>query len=293
MTAVDVGSTIRPMSSTEVRRLHVSRWSTTSLHRLVEIVDAFPGRSVWNPSNGDYGIVNGWRHRRDVAHLYELVAPRDPVAMVRAAMVAARDDGACLFIAVETDSVRRPEFYGRLGMTFMEEVISLEHPSPKPREQRVENIRPLMELDRSLLDQLVGLDHAAFPWIWRNSDVEFSLYVQEPGVELYGVVEDGRIVAYIGFTAFLGWGHIDRVAVAPELQGQGLGLRLTRFATDRLVRVGARRIGLSTQITNEPARRMYEKLGFVRQLATDYRLYGRWIADWPDGSTSQQGHIEP
>ena len=99
------------------------------------------------------------------------------------------------------------------------------------------------------------------------------------------MVEDGKIMAYIGFTAFLGWGHIDRVAVAPEFQGQGLGLRLTRFATDRLVRVGARRIGLSTQITNVPARRMYEKLGFVRQLATDYRLYGRWIADPPNGTT--------
>jgi ribosomal protein S18 acetylase RimI-like enzyme len=91
------------------------------------------------------------------------------------------------------------------------------------------------------------------------------------------VVVDGRIVAYIGFTAFLGWGHIDRVAVEPSFQGQGLGLRLTRFATDRLVRLGARRIGLSTQVSNEPARRMYEKLGFVRQLATDYRLYGRWL----------------
>ena len=113
-------------------------------------------------------------------------------------------------------------------------------------------------------------------------------------MELYGVVEDDKIVAYIGFTAFLGWGHIDRVAVAPELQGKGLGLRLTRFATDRLVRVGARRIGLSTQITNVPARRLYEKLGFVRQLATDYRLYGCWLADRPDDTTShEQGPSRP
>lgn len=283
MTTVDLGSRIRVVSPGDVGRLHVSRWSTTSLQRLLDIVAAYPSRSVWDPSSGDYAIVNGWRHRRDVAHLYELVAPRDPLAIVRSAMTAARLDGSQLFIAVETDSVRQPAFYERLGMRLMEEVISLEHPSPRPREQRVENVRPLRELDRSSLDQLVSLDHAAFPWIWRNSATEFATYVEEPGVELYGVDMDGRIVAYIGFTAFLGWGHIDRVAVAPERQGRGLGLQLTRFATDRLVRLGARRIGLSTQVSNQPARRMYEKLGFVRQLVTDYRLYGRWL----DGRADQ------
>lgn len=277
MTSIDLGAQIRVVTPSDVRRLHVSRWSTTSLQRLVEIVEAYPRRSVWNPANGDYGIVNGWRHRPEIAHLFELAAPRDPVGIVRSAMSAARDDGAELFVAVETDSARRPAFYGRLGMTLMEEVVSLEHPAPEPREQRVENIRPLLELDPVSLRQLVELDHAAFPWVWRNSAVEFAAYVEEPGVELYGVELDGAIVAYIGFTAFLGWGHIDRVAVHPDRQGQGLGMRLTRFATDRLVRLGARRIGLSTQATNGPARGMYAKLGFVRQLATDYRLYGRWI----------------
>ena len=61
-----------------------------------------------------------------------------------------------------------------------------------------------------------------------------------------------------------------------------MGTRMTRFAIDRLVRVGARRIGLSTQLTNASARHMYEKLGFVRQLATDYRVYGRWLDQRPD-----------
>ena len=277
MNPVESAAEARLVTPNDVRRLHVSRWSTTSTQRLVEIVGAYPRRSVWNPASGDYAIVNGWRHRPEIAHLFELAAPRDPIAVVRSAMAAASDDGAQLFIAVETDSTRRPAFYERLGMSLMEEVVSLEHPAPKPREQRVDDIRPLRELDGTTLDQIVALDHAAFPWIWWNSAKEFETYVEEPGVELYGVVLGGRIVAYIGFTAFLGWGHIDRVAVVPDLRRQGLGLILTRFAMDRLVRVGARRIGLSTQDTNVPARRMYEKLGFVRQLATDYRLYGRWI----------------
>ena len=277
MNSVESGAEVRLVTPNDVRRLHVSRWSTTSLQRLIEIVTAFPHRSVWNPASGDYAIVNGWRHRPEIAHLFELAAPRDPVAVVQSAIAAARDDGAQLFITVETDSTRRPAFYERLGLSLMEEVISLEHPDPKPREQRVDDIRPLGDLDQTTLDQIVALDHAAFPWIWRNSTREFRTYVEEPGVELYGVVLGGRIVAYIGFTAFLGWGHIDRVAVDQDHQGQGLGLKLTRFAIDRLVRVGARRIGLSTQASNVPARGMYEKLGFVRQLATDYRLYGRWI----------------
>lgn len=282
MTSLELSSQIRTLTTSDVRRLHISRWSTTSLQRLIEIVELYPHRSVWNPATGDYGVINGWRHRSEIAHLFELSAPRDPVSLVRQAISAARDDGAELFIAVETDNTRRPAFYERLGMSLMEEVVSLEHPAPSAREQRVENIRVLTELDRTILDQLVRLDSAAFPWIWRNSELEFATYVDEPGVELYAVELNDTIVAYIGFTAFLGWGHIDRVAVDPTLRGAGLGTRLTRFATDRLVRLGARRIGLSTQVGNEPARRMYEKLGFVRQLATDYRLYGRWIDERTD-----------
>ena len=277
--AVESGFVTRVLTPSDLRRVRVSRWSTTSLQRLVEIVGAYPSRSVWHPESGQYAVVSGWRHRREIAHLFELAAPRDPVVLSEAAMRVALADDAQLFVAIETDRVRQAAFYDRLGMSLMEEVVSLEHPAPRLLKAPGDGIVPLRTLDDATVEGLIRVDHAAFPWLWRNSADEFRVYVEEPGVELYGYPVDGRIAAYIGVTAFLGWGHIDRVAVDPALQGQGVGNYLTRFGMDRLIRLGARRIGLSTQRSNDAAKGMYAKLGFARQIDTDYRLYGRWLGD--------------
>ncbi len=86
-------------------------------------------------------------------------------------------------------------------------------------------------------------------------------------------------------TAYLGWGHIDRVAVIPDLQGQGLGTDAVRFALRRLATAGAKRIGLSTQRGNIASQKVYERLGFRRAIASDYRLYGKILLR-PPGVTN-------
>ncbi|MBX6343245.1 MAG: GNAT family N-acetyltransferase, partial [Thermomicrobiaceae bacterium] len=132
--------------------------------------------------------------------------------------------------------------------------------------------------DQGRFAELVALDHASFPWLWWNSVEEFENYFGSPGVEIYlGRDHAGAAVSYIGVTRFRNWGHLDRIAVAPERQGEGLGLQSLDFAVEVLARGGARRVGLSTQARNVRSRTLYERYGFQRSPSQDYCLYGRWL----------------
>ncbi|HEX3721995.1 MAG TPA: GNAT family N-acetyltransferase, partial [Nitrolancea sp.] len=125
--------------------------------------------------------------------------------------------------------------------------------------------------------QLLTLDHRSFPWLWWNSREEFTNYAESFGVNIYlGRDQDKRPVSYLGITRFRNWGHLDRIAVDPELQGKGYGWETLDWAVRSLLQSGARRIGLSTQARNIRSRRLYERYGFQRVPAQDYALFGQW-----------------
>jgi ribosomal protein S18 acetylase RimI-like enzyme len=132
------------------------------------------------------------------------------------------------------------------------------------------------------LADLCAVDHAAFPWLWWNSSLEFEVYGFTPGVELHLGYVDSEPVSYVGITAYPGWGHLDRIAVIPAMQGSGLGYQSLDFAVSSLIRRGARRIGLSTQKQNVRSQQLYERYGFRRSRANDYRLYGKYLIDRND-----------
>jgi ribosomal protein S18 acetylase RimI-like enzyme len=131
-----------------------------------------------------------------------------------------------------------------------------------------------------LFKKLIELDHRAFPWMWWNSDMEFRNYIEAPGVAI-DIACDGhsRAMAYVGTTRYRTWGHLDRIAVDPDAQGQGLGRVALERAIASLAAAGARRIGLSTQARNMRSRALYESVGFRRATSHDYRIYGRWLGE--------------
>jgi ribosomal protein S18 acetylase RimI-like enzyme len=236
-----------------------------------------PGRSVWAPATLEYALVAPWRHRVEISHLAEISAVRHPEAIVEAAAERCSDAGDELLMTVELEEVRRPLFYDRIGFDLLEEIVTYEW------DGRLRAPRPAVEMafepadagDPAVRAELLALDHAAFPWLWWNSDLECQTYGLTPGVELHLGRIGGRAAAYVGITSFPGWGHLDRIAVRPDAQGQGYGQAALAFAVDRLRRRGARRVGLSTQSNNDRSRRLYERFGFRRYPGNDYRLYGR------------------
>ena len=144
---------------------------------------------------------------------------------------------------------------------------------PRVQDHHLHTVETFRE-DNALLLQLLALDNAAFPWLWRNSLDEFWEYLDTPGVQVLAIHDRDQIVAYIGVTEFEGWGHIDRVAVQPDRQGEGFGQIAVTLGLDALREGGARRVGLSTQRSNVRSQRLYERLGFQRTPELDYHIYG-------------------
>ena len=276
----------RSLQPGDVDHLRLGWWSRLGVEEVRRLLASAPGHSLWIPETHEYILVGPWRHRADVMHVQDLVAVRHPIELTRAAIVHAKDAGSRIFLAVEMAERRQDSFYDQTGLDLLESVISYELPArPAVIEPRSGiEIRQIDLLTDQDLDSLTSVDWASFPILWQNSVEEFRDYFTQTSVELFVMREQGRPIGYLGTTVFPGWGHIDRLAVIRSEQGKGLGRMLTEFAINHLVALGAVRIGLSTQRRNNRSQALYSRLGFRRQVAGDYRIYGRalWQNDAVD-----------
>ncbi|MGE5676186.1 MAG: ribosomal protein S18-alanine N-acetyltransferase [Mycobacterium leprae] len=81
---------------------------------------------------------------------------------------------------------------------------------------------------------------------------------------IYLVAREGdRVVAHGGMHVIWDEAHITNIAVRPEYRGRGLGEQMMLELLGRATARGVTRVTLEVRVTNTPARRLYEKLGFV------------------------------
>jgi GNAT superfamily N-acetyltransferase len=80
--------------------------------------------------------------------------------------------------------------------------------------------------------------------------------------------------AYGGAVARIDWPEVRLLAVAPAARGQGVGIALMHECMRRARRAGAKALGLHTSQSFHTARRMYERMGFVRVPAYDFQPDG-------------------
>ncbi|MDH3500741.1 MAG: GNAT family N-acetyltransferase, partial [Acidimicrobiia bacterium] len=75
---------------------------------------------------------------------------------------------------------------------------------------------------------------------------------------------DGGLAGFaiVGFGTAIA--YLQRVAVHPKWQGQGMGRSLVRVAARRARADGSRVMLLNTQLDNEPALSLYESEGYIR-----------------------------
>jgi ribosomal protein S18 acetylase RimI-like enzyme len=76
------------------------------------------------------------------------------------------------------------------------------------------------------------------------------------------------------------YGYLLWIGVAPEMRGLGVGERLVEQLTGRFIEHGARMMLLDTGVDNQPARRMFEKLGFSGE--TEHIYFFRNLTTHPD-----------
>lgn len=112
---------------------------------------------------------------------------------------------------------------------------------------------------------VAAIDRQSFPLPWSENSFRSDL-TNNPAAHLFvaeQAVNGGRRIAgYVGFWLIVDEAHVSTLAVAPALRGRGVGERILREAMRQAARLGAEMMTLEVRVSNDPAQRLYEKLGF-------------------------------
>ena len=267
----------QPLFSGDLPGLMLEDHPRVSTDIAEKVLNQSPGSSWWIPATSEFILVTPWRHRSELVSIHTLGAFANEHVLMAAAMDHARLSGKAGFVVVDLNELRQPVFYQRHGLVETEKIITFEHRQPalaiagQPKADL--EFRRVTAANGDLYEQVIALDHSAFPWFWWNSRTEFETYLAQRGVEIWVGICDDAVVTYAGITLYHRWGHLDRIATTPDLQGQGIGRDMLTFALARVVQLGGRRVALSTQGSNFRSRSLYEHIGFRHTPIDDYVVY--------------------
>ena len=173
-----------------------------------------------------------------------------------------RSEGRLLLVAPRTSVGARVLAESRGGaLEHSEHALDLDGaatqgPSDPSLRLRPASIDDLSELVRILAD--------AFGQSPRPIDLD------TPGVSMLVAERDGSIVATLGLNQSPAEWGIYGFAVAPHLQGAGIGRDLLRRVCRQANDAGVRRLHLEVEVNNDRALGLYTSLGFTRTSTEDY-----------------------
>ncbi len=98
----------------------------------------------------------------------------------------------------------------------------------------------------------------AFPW----SEQVMQQFLQRPG-SAWVLEQQGELVGHAVIRVIAGEGELLTIAIHPEQQGQGLGLKLLQAILQQFAQQGAEQCFLEVRASNHSAIQLYEKLGFA------------------------------
>ena len=110
---------------------------------------------------------------------------------------------------------------------------------------------------------IAALEAANFSAPWDEASVRAEL--ENPlALWLVAVEEDGTVLGYVGSQSCFEDADILNVCVAPAARRQGVAEALMLELEARLAPKGVEKITLEVRASNEPAIRLYEKLGYTQ-----------------------------
>lgn len=126
-------------------------------------------------------------------------------------------------------------------------------------------IRPMTEDD---ISQVAMLEKAVFSDPW--SEKVYRETFAQPGVAyVVTVITDEflseHIIGAAGVRNICGVGEITNVMIADEYRRSGYGEHMLRTLLETGRQIGANDFTLEVRASNEPARKLYEKLGFISE----------------------------
>ena len=116
------------------------------------------------------------------------------------------------------------------------------------------------QMDEMHVQQVAQLEKASFSDPWSENSIRSEL--NNP-LSLWVVALDGEtVVGYVGSQSVLGESDMMNIAVSDQYRGRKIATTLVNVLIDRLRKQGNYQLTLEVRISNEPARKLYEKLGF-------------------------------
>ena len=119
------------------------------------------------------------------------------------------------------------------------------------------------------LDNIMPLEHQLFSSPWSKDDYIYELS-SNPYAKYY-VLEDGKIVGYVGIWITYETAQITTIGIAKERQGEGLSKLLMNKVIEETKDCEA--ITLEVRVSNVKAIKLYESYGFKKEaIRKDYYL---------------------
>lgn len=104
------------------------------------------------------------------------------------------------------------------------------------------------------------IESEVFSMPWSAKDF---LEMVEADYAYYFVAEvDGEIAGCCGIRNIAGEGEITNVVVAAPYRKKGIALKMMEYMLDRAAEIGIGACTLEVRVSNQPAIRLYERLGF-------------------------------
>lgn len=112
------------------------------------------------------------------------------------------------------------------------------------------------------IDEIAELEKQCFSIPWTSEQLASQL-TDNMHICLAAVDGEGRTVGYVGLMYVLDEGYISNVAVAPAHRREGIGGMLLDTLRERAEEKGLAFLTLEVRQTNEPAKSLYKKHGYV------------------------------
>ena len=117
------------------------------------------------------------------------------------------------------------------------------------------------EMREAHVSQIAELEKLCFTTAWSEKSIASEL---TNDLAVWMVALDGdRVVGYIGSQTAGGETDMMNVAVHPDYRRQGIAQILIELLIPELQRRCSTALSLEVRASNEPAKQLYEKLGFV------------------------------
>ena len=117
-----------------------------------------------------------------------------------------------------------------------------------------------MSLDH--VAQIAQLEKLCFHDPWSENSIASEL---DNRLSLWLVAMDGEQVAgYVGSQSVMGWADMMNIAVHPDYRRRGIAWKLVEHLVEALQKMDVTCLTLEVRASNEPAKALYEKLGFTQ-----------------------------